>query len=83
MDKMKEELETKYVPPSFSARLIDNWHQHTQGNKSVREYVKKFDEYLIKCSTFIGKMKPKFFLDSESILKMTYVLKCYLEKSTS
>jgi len=48
---MKEELETKYVPPSFSARLMDNWHQHTQGNKSVKEYVEKFDEFLIRCNT--------------------------------
>ena len=28
-DRMKEELETKYVPPSFSARLVDDRHQHT------------------------------------------------------
>jgi len=48
---MKEELETKYVPPSFSVRLMDNWHQYTQGNKSVKEYVKKFDEFLFRCST--------------------------------
>ena len=48
---MKEELETKYVTPSFSARLINNWHQHAQGNKSTKEYVEKFDEFLIRCST--------------------------------
>ena len=35
-DRMKEELETKYVPPSFSARFMDNWHQHTQGNKFAK-----------------------------------------------
>ena len=50
-DRMKEELETKYVPPSFSAHLMDNWHQHTQGNKSTKEYVEKFDEFLIRWST--------------------------------
>jgi len=50
-DGMKERLETKYVPPSFSAHLMDNWHQHTQGNKSAKEYVKKFDEFIIRCST--------------------------------
>ena len=48
---MKEELEIKYVPPSFSACLMDNWHHHMQGNKSVKEYVKKFNEFLIRCST--------------------------------
>jgi len=37
---MKEELEIKYVPPSFNARLMDNWHQYTQGNKSAKEYIR-------------------------------------------
>jgi len=50
-DKMKEELERNYVPPSFSARLMNNWHQHTQGNKSAKEYVEKFNEFFIRCST--------------------------------
>jgi len=50
-NKMKKELEIKYVSSSFSARLMDNWHQHTQGNKSTKESVKKFDEFLIRCST--------------------------------
>ena len=48
---MKEVLETKYVPPSFNARLMNNWHQHTQGNKSAKGYVEKFKEFLIRCST--------------------------------
>jgi len=47
---MKEELEIKYVTPSFRARLMDYWHQYTQGNKSAKEYVEKFDEFLIRCS---------------------------------
>ena len=38
---MKEELEIKYVPPSFNARLMDNWHQYTQGNKSAKEYIRR------------------------------------------
>ena len=50
-DRIKEEFETKYVPTSFSAPLMDNWHQYTQGNKSAKEYVEKFDEFLIRCST--------------------------------
>jgi len=48
---MEKELEIKYVPPSFNARLMDNWHQHTQGNRSAKKYVEKFDEFLIRCST--------------------------------
>jgi len=47
---MKDELKGKYVPPSFSDRLMDKWHQHNQGNKSAKEYIAKFDEFLIRCS---------------------------------
>ena len=52
---MKEELEIKYVPSSFSSRLMDNWNQYTQDNKSANECVKKFDEFLIRCSTLYKK----------------------------
>jgi len=52
---MKEELETKYMQSSLSARLMDNWHQHSQGNKSVKEYVEKFDQFLIRCNTLHKK----------------------------
>ena len=38
-DNMKEELKTKYVPPSFNARLMDNRHQYTQDNKSSKKYI--------------------------------------------
>jgi len=30
---------------------MDNKHQNTQGNKSVKKYVEKFDEFLIRYST--------------------------------
>ena len=45
-----------------------------QGNKSVKERVEKFDEFLIRCNTLKGKLK--FFLDSELALEMTYELNC-------
>jgi len=54
-DRMKKELETKYVPPLFSARLMDNWPQYTQGNKSAKENVEKSIEFLIRCSTLHRK----------------------------
>jgi len=50
-DRMKEKLETKYVPLSFSARLMNSWQQHTQGNNSAKVYVKKFNEFLIRENT--------------------------------
>ena len=31
---------------------MDKWHQYTQGDKSIKKYVAKFDEFLIKCRTF-------------------------------
>jgi len=66
---MKEELEIKYVPPSFSTHLIDNWHQHTQGNKSTKEYVKKFDEFLIRCSTLYRESKAQILFRFRAGLK--------------
>ena len=48
--RLKDDLKGKYVPPSFSARLIDKWHRYTQGNKSAQEYMEKFDEFLIRCN---------------------------------
>jgi len=45
--RMKDEFKGKYVQPSYRARLMDKWHQFTQGNKSAKEYIKKFDEFLI------------------------------------
>jgi len=46
-DMMKDELKGKHVPPSFSDRLMDKWHQYNQGNKSAKEYVANFDEFFI------------------------------------
>ena len=68
--RMKEELKTKYVPLSFNAHLMDNWHEYAQGNKSAEEYVEKFDEFPIR------NEKLKFFLNSESALEMTHELNC-------
>jgi len=39
---MNDELKCKYLSPSLSDRLIDKWHQCSQGNKSLKEYVVKF-----------------------------------------
>ena len=70
--RMKDELKGKYVPPSFSARLMDKWHRYTQGNKSAQEYVEKFDEFLIRCNAFSMKDNLKFYLGLEPDLGKTY-----------
>jgi len=43
------QLKLKYVPPSFSQQLLDRWNMLTQENKSVIDYIARFDEYLNWC----------------------------------
>ena len=73
---MKEELETKDVPPSFSARLMDNWHQCTQNNKSAKSMSRNSMNFSSDAMPSIRKMKLKFFLDSKLILEKNYELNC-------
>jgi len=73
-DGMKKELETKYVPLSFNARLMDNWHQYTQGNKYAKEYVENLMNSSTNAVPSIRKVKLKLFLNSESTLDMIYEL---------
>ena len=47
---MKTQLKQKYLPHSYYPRLLDKWNQFYQGSKSAKEYVAKFDEFLIRCS---------------------------------
>jgi len=58
---MKDELKGKHVPSSFSDCFMDKWHQYTQDNKSAKEYVTKFNEFLIKCSTFSKEGQAQIF----------------------
>ena len=43
-------LQEKYVPVSYKQNLLDQWQCLTQGNRSVLEYIKKFDQFLVICS---------------------------------
>ena len=38
---------------------MDKWHQYTQSNKSAKEYVAKFDEFLIRCNTLITEKQAQ------------------------
>jgi len=51
-DMMKDKLKSKYMSSLFYDRLMDKWHQYTKDNKSVKKYIVKFDEFLIRCNTF-------------------------------
>ena len=46
---MKAKLREKYLPVSYHQRLLDQWHRLVQGNKSVTEYIAKFDELAMRC----------------------------------
>ena len=47
---MKRKLREKYLPMSYQQRLLDQWQRLTQGNKTVSEYVAKFDEFVMRCN---------------------------------
>ena len=47
---MKLRLREKYLPMSYHQRLLDQWQRLTKGNKSVAEYIAKFDEFVMRCN---------------------------------
>ena len=47
---MKRKLREKYLPMSYQQRLLDQWQRLTQDNKTVSEYVAKFDEFVMRCN---------------------------------
>ena len=47
---MKRKLREKYLSMSYQQRLLDQWQRLTQGNKTVSEYVAKFDEFVMQCN---------------------------------
>ena len=73
-DRMKEELEIKYALPSFSARLVDNWHQHLRGTNLQRSMSKILMNSSSDAVPSIRREKLKFFLDSKPALEITYEL---------
>ena len=47
--ELKAKLREKYLPVSYHQRFLDQWHRLVQGNKSVTEYIAKFDELAMRC----------------------------------
>jgi hypothetical protein len=37
--KMKQKLQEKYLPQSYKNKLLDQWNNLRQGNKSINEYI--------------------------------------------
>ena len=57
---MKDELKGKYVLPYYYACLLNRRHQFSHDNKSTKEYVAKFDEFLIRCSVIGTESEAPF-----------------------
>ena len=49
-DEMKMKLQEKYLPMSYNQHLLDQWQRLSRGNRPVSEYIKKFDQFLVRCS---------------------------------
>ena len=54
---MKFRLRARYLPLSYYQRILDQWHRLRQGDKTVAEYIEKFDRvvkrYLVDELTLI------------------------------
>jgi len=48
--KMKQKLQEKYLPQSYRNKLLDQWNNLKQGNKSINEYITQFNDYIIRCA---------------------------------
>jgi len=48
LTKMKQKLQEKYIPWSYRNKLLDQWNNLRQGNKSVNEYITQFIDYMMR-----------------------------------
>jgi len=48
--KIKQKLQEKYLPQSYRTKLLDQWNNIRQGNKSINEYITQFNDYMIRCA---------------------------------
>ena len=58
---MKDELKGKYVLPYYYKHLLDRWRIISQGNKSAKEYVNEFDEFLNHYNILDRQSDVQFF----------------------
>jgi hypothetical protein len=48
--KMKQNLQEKYLPQLYRNKLLDQWNNLRQGNKSINEYITQFNDYMMRCA---------------------------------
>ena len=58
---MKDKLKGKYVPSYYYNHLLDKWHRITQDNKSAKEYVTEFNEFLTRYNILSIKSDVQVF----------------------
>ena len=68
---MKEKFRQKYIPPFFGQQLVDKWNRLTQENKSVTNYIIKFDKYLNRFSAIELESLYIPYLGSDQVLGMS------------
>jgi hypothetical protein len=47
---MKQKLQEKYLPQSYRNKLLDQWNNLKQGNKSINKYIIQFNDYMMRCA---------------------------------
>jgi len=67
---MKDKLKGKYVPPYYYNHLLDKWRRITQGNKSAKEYVTEFDEFLTRYNILGIESDAQVFFQFRARLKV-------------
>ena len=40
----------KYLPQSYRNKLLDQWNNLRQWNKSINEYIIQFNDYMMRCA---------------------------------
>jgi hypothetical protein len=43
-------FQEKYLPQFYRNKLLDQWNNLRQGNKSINEYITQFNDYIIRCA---------------------------------
>jgi hypothetical protein len=74
---MKQNLQEKYLPQSYRNKLLDQWNNLKQGNKSINEYIIQFNDYMMRCA--IKENEAMTFIDFVKVWMMILEEKLYFK----